>query len=317
MVKVPVAYIVFNRPRHTRETFAAIREQRPAKLFIIADGPRPNYPTDADRCREVRQIVENIDWPCEVFRNYSDINLGCKKRVISGLDWVFEIVERAIIIEDDVLPHQDFYKYCEELLEYYKDEDRVMTITGDNFQNGCRRGTAAYYFSKYNHIWGWATWRRAWQKNDPSLSFWPEWKNSKSWRTHARCRKERNYWSKIFDQMYRNEIDTWDYPWTASVWYHGGLTATPNVNLVSNIGFGPDGTHTVTTEDKDGAPTFPLGSLTHPGNLQQNQEADRFVFENSYCGTGEQLSKRFLSFPRVVVKKIVKVVKILRHCAGS
>lgn len=131
----PIAYIIFNRPRHTRETFAAIRAQQPAKLFIIADGPRPGHPTDAERCREVQEIVEQIDWPCEVYRNYADENLGLKRRVSSGLDWVFEKVDRVIVLEDDCLPHPDFFGFCETLLERYENDERVWVITGNNFQD--------------------------------------------------------------------------------------------------------------------------------------------------------------------------------------
>ena len=311
MISTPIAYIIFNRPRHTRETFAAIRAQRPAQLFIIADGPRSDHPTDADRCREVRGIVEGIDWPCDVHRNYADENQGCKHRVISGLDWVFSQVEHAIILEDDCFPHPDFYSYCDALLELYKDNDRVMVITGCNFQGRNRRGDAAYYFSKYNHVWGWATWRRAWQKNAPALEFWPRWKESVSWMNEHRDKVERRYWENIFDRMYRNEINTWDYPWMASVWYHGGLTATPNVNLVTNIGFGPDGTHTIAHGDQDGMASYPLGLLTHPAKVEQDRKADRYVFDHTFGGRTQRLSWRILSLPRRIAQKIYRICKQL------
>jgi hypothetical protein len=313
MISTPIAYIIFNRPRHTRETFVAIRAQRPKKLFIIADGPRSGHPADADRCREVREIVEVIDWPCDVSRNYANENQGCKHRVISGLDWVFSQTENAIILEDDCLPHPDFYGYCEELLELYKDNDRVMVITGCNFQNKNWRGDAAYYFSKYNHVWGWATWRRAWKQNDLALAFWPLWKESASWARHMPDKVERRYWENIFDQMYRNEIDTWDYSWTASVWYHGGLTATPNVNLVTNIGFGQDGTHTVASEDQEGLPVYPLGPLTHPEKIEQDRKADRYVFDHHFGGLQQRLHRRLLGLPRRIVGKIIRT---LRRQAG-
>lgn len=306
MHNAPIAYIVFNRPRHTRETFAAICAQKPARLFIIADGPRPGHPTDVERCQEVRAIVEDIDWPCQVQRNYADRNLGCKQRVITGLNWVFSQVESAIVLEDDCLPHPDFFGYCETLLDYYKDDDRVMVVTGNNFQEGLRRGTATYYFSKYNHVWGWATWRRAWRKIDPSLSFWPDWKKSSEWMKHVPEHNEQSYWAGIFDQMYRNEIDTWDYLWTASVWYHKGLTATPNVNLVSNIGFGPEGTHTVLGEDKEGLPVYPLGPLIHPLIVERDSSADRFVFEKLF---GKNEPKSYSQVVHSLRKRLEKLFK--------
>ena len=135
-MNTPIAYFIFNRPRQTRITFAAIRSQRPDKLFIVADGPRRDHQSDLELCREAQRIVEQIDWPCRAYRNYADLNMGLKQRVSSGLDWVFEKVDRAIILEDDCLPHPDFFMFCETLLELYKDDERVWVITGNNFQNG-------------------------------------------------------------------------------------------------------------------------------------------------------------------------------------
>lgn len=313
MLSSPIAYIIFNRPRHTRETFAAIRAQRPSKLFIIADGPRPNHPTDEERCREVRKVVDYIDWPCEVHRNYADQNLGLKRRVSSGLEWVFGQVERAIVLEDDCLPHPDFFTFCQSLLERYEKDERVWVITGNNFQDGQKRGDAAYYFSKYNHCWGWASWRRAWQHYRGDLNFWPEWKDSADWRKKAPDRVERRYWSDIFEKVWRGEIDSWAYPWTGSIWYHGGLTATPNVNLVTNIGFGPDGTHTVASEDEGGLPSYPLGTLTHPEKVVQNRSADRYVFDHTFGGLQYRLRSRFLQLPRRFAGHLLGLVKPLSH----
>ena len=311
MFKTPIAYIIFNRPRHTLETFAAIRAQRPAKLFIIADGPRPSHPTDAERCREVRNIVEHIDWPCEVRRNYADQNLGLKRRVSSGLDWVFGEVERAIVLEDDCLPHPDFFTFCELLLDRYESDDRVWVITGNNHQGGRKRGNAAYYFSKYNHCWGWASWRRSWQHYYGDLPFWPEWKMSRGWLSKTPDLIERRYWNNIFDKVWREEIDSWAYPWTGSVWYHGGLTATPNVNLVTNIGFGPDGTHTVASEDQDGLPSYPLGPLTHPTMVEQDRKADRYAFDHHFGGIHGRLLTRVRRLPRRIAGKLYRSVKSL------
>lgn len=139
----PIAYIAFNRPEHTRKTIQVVREQRPSQLFIIADGPRPGHPTDVDRCAEVRTIMDQVDWPCEVQHNYAEVNLGLKCRVSSGLDWVFSQVDRAIVLEDDCVPHPDFF-FCDGLLERYADDDRVSVIAGNNFQHGRRRGDGSY-----------------------------------------------------------------------------------------------------------------------------------------------------------------------------
>jgi hypothetical protein len=281
---VPVAYFVFNRPQHTAWTFNAIRAQRPSQLFIIADGPRFGHPGDVERCSAVREIVAHIDWPCRIHRDYADNNLGLKRRVSSGLNWVFGQVDRAIVLEDDCLPQPDFFTFCESLLDRFASDEHVWVITGNNFQDGARRGTASYYFSRYNHCWGWATWRRAWQHYSGDLQFWAEWKAGSDWQEMIPDQVELDYWASIFDMVARGEINSWAYPWTASVWRHGGLTATPNVNLVQNIGFGPDSTHTITDETMAGPPSFPLGVLTHPDNIWCDVEADRYVFDHHFGG---------------------------------
>lgn len=317
MATPPIAYIVFNRPRHTKETFAAIRAQKPAKLFIIADGPRFEHPTDEQRCREVRKIISNIDWPCDVHRNFAEQNMGCKKRVSSGLDWVFEQVESAIVLEDDCVPHPDFFSYCANLLERYAADERVWVITGNNFQGGRKRGDASYYFSKFNHCWGWATWRRAWSQYKVDIPFWQTWKLSTDWTNKTPDLVERKVFGDLFDRVSRGEIDTWDYQWTACVWYHGGLTATPNVNLVTNIGFGPDATHTMADNDQNGLPARPLGLITHPTRIQQDKQADRLIFDQNFGGKNHphRLRNRFkyrydqlLRSPQWLVKQIRRLV---------
>lgn len=304
MSTTSIVYIVFNRPRHTRQTFAAIQALQPTKLFIISDGPRTGHPTDVERCREVREIVEHIDWPCDVYRNYANTNLGLKSRVSSGLDWVFEQVDHAIVLEDDCLPHPDFFSFCETLLERYEYDERVWVITGNNFQDGQKRGNASYYFSKFPHCWGWATWRRAWSHYQGDLPFWPEWSLSNDWRKKLPDRVERSYWHTIFEKVCRNEYDSWAYPWLGCVWHNGGLTATPNTNLVTNIGFGPDATHTVIDIDKNGIPTGSLGLLTHPDQIQQNNQADKFVFDHVFGGNEQRFLRKIFKFPKWLFKKL-------------
>ena len=318
MTNTPIAYIIFNRPRHTRQTFEAIRAQRPETLLIIADGPRPGHPTDAERCEETRAIVDNIDWPCTVLRNYSDVNMGCKYRVSSGLDWVFEQVETAIILEDDCIPHEDFFPFCDDLLERYSNDERVWVVTGNNFQHGKKRGEASYYFSKFNHCWGWATWRRAWQHYRVDIPFWPEWKNTPDWRKKLPNSIERSVWSNLLDRVKQGEIDTWDYQWTACVWFYGGLTATPNVNLVTNIGFGPDATHTVSAGDEEGLPIYPLGPLTHPSSVKQNYTADRHVFDHNFGGLDhpDRLKNRIHRRWKQLLRSPQWLVKKIRHLLG-
>jgi hypothetical protein len=280
----PVAFLIFNRPDTTARVFEAIRQAKPPKLLVVADGPRPDRPDDVEKCKAARAIIDKVDWDCAVLTNYSDVNLGCKSRVSSGLNWVFDTVEEAIIIEDDCLPHPSFFQFCEELLEYYRHDQRIMVISGDNFQFGRKRTEYSYYFSRYNHIWGWASWRRAWQYYDLKMKLWQEisdgsWLESILGETQAV-----KYWTKIFQTAYDNKVDSWDYGWTFACWIQNGLTILPNVNLVSNIGFGADATHTSraiqsVVNNPVREMSFPL---QHPPFITRHFEADRFTWENIY-----------------------------------
>jgi len=296
-LQTAVLFVVFNRPDTTARVFAAIRQARPPRLYVAADGPRETREGEAKRVARVRQIATAVDWPCEVFTLFREKNLGCKHAVSEAITWFFRKEDQGIILEDDCLPHPDFFSFCESLLIRYANDERVYAITGDNFQNGLKRGDGSYYFSRYNHVWGWASWRRAWQRYDINLSFWPEWKRSAQWFSELPDSVERRYWEKTFDRMHAQEIDTWDYQWTASIWHHGGLTATPNVNLVSNIGFGRDATHTVRTEGAMAEmPTGAIGEITHPEKVTRDFIADSYVFVNAIAGRKEKLLKKILSF---------------------
>ena len=242
MLNTPIAYIIFNRPRQTAQTFAAIRAQKPRHLLIIADGPRKNHPTDIERCQETRAIVKEIDWPCHVQLNYSDENLGCKRRVSSGLDWVFEQVESAIVLEDDCLPNNDFFVFCDKLLQRYATDERVWAITGNNFQGGRRRSDAAYYFSKYNHCWGWATWKDRWESI--------EWDANKLISDITQSELEHIFdlggkfpYFRMLQEQAEGKIDSWAIRWHASMFLQSRLTIYPNRSLVGNTGFDNSGTH--------------------------------------------------------------------------
>ncbi|MBF9022612.1 glycosyltransferase family 2 protein [Rhodobacterales bacterium FZCC0069] len=298
-LQTAVLFLVFNRPETTARVFEAIRRAKPPRLYVAADGPRGDRPAEAEWVAKVREIATAVDWQCEVKTYFQEENLGCKRAVSSGINWFFEQEEQGIILEDDCLPHPDFFTFCENLLGRYAKDDRVSVITGDNFQNGVRRGEASYYFSRYNHVWGWASWRRAWQKADMDIRFWPQWKRSSSFRELWPDSVSRRYWTKIFDRMYRAEIDTWDYAWTASVWYHGGLTATPNVNLVSNIGFGPNSTHTVSSDSPLACrATTAIGEIVHPKTIEPDVAADHYVFDHTFGGRALRFPQSLLHTPR-------------------
>ncbi len=292
-MKEAVLFLVFNRPQTTAQVFEVIRRVQPPRLYVASDGPRADQWCEVDLVKEVRKIATRVDWPCELRTLFRDKNLGCKKAVSSAINWFFEQEQQGIILEDDCLPHPDFFQFCEILLDYYADNERIFAITGNNFQNGQKRGNASYYFSKYPHIWGWATWQRAWQHYQRDISFWPEWSQSEDWLRKTLNRAERRYWRKIFDRVYQDKIDTWDYQWIASVWYAGGLTAVPNVNLVSNIGFGKEATHTRRISPLANLATEPIGEITHPSVVKQDIEADHYTFRKVY-GLEKKIKQLFM-----------------------
>ena len=317
MNATPIVYIVFNRPWHTSITFNVIKKLKPKYLFIIADGPRSWVKDDIKKCEEVREIVNDIDWDCDVKRLYAEENIGLKARVSSGLDWVFEQVEEAIILEDDCLPNMDFFRFCNELLVKYKKYESIHVITGNNFQDGKIRGDGSYFLSKYNHCWGWATWRRAWKNFDKSIKFWDEWKASETFKNLISDPIERGYWTLIFEKVYRGEINSWAYPWTASVWHKGGMTIMPNVNLVSNIGFGEFATHTKSSKSKQAnVPSLPLdGKIAHPSKLIIDEDADAYNFNHAFGGKYMRWPYKVIIMPRKISGKIKR--KLLDCLRGS
>jgi hypothetical protein len=243
-LKTPVAFLIFNRPNTTERVFREIAKARPRKLLVVADGARPGRAGEAEKCAAARVIIERVDWDCEVLKNYSDVNLGCKRRVASGLDWVFDTVEEAIVLEDDCLPSPSFFPFCEELLERYRFDSRVMQICGSNFLKGWKRSEYSYYFSSYGPIWGWASWRRAWKLYDVEMKLWPEFRGKRLFEDFCLNHEEVEQRQGIYDKVFSGEIDTWDYQWGFAKLANSGLSITPNANLISNIGFGADATHT-------------------------------------------------------------------------
>ena len=279
-LSTPVAFIIFNRPDMTARVFEAIRQAEPPQLLVIADGPRPDQPGDVEKCAAARSVVDQVDWPCEVLTNYSEVNLGCKRRVSSGLDWVFETVEEAIILEDDCLPHPSFFRFCEELLERYRDDERVAMISGDNFQFGRSCTAYSYYFSRYTHIWGWASWRRAWNNYDVDMELWPQIRDGNWLNDLLHDGKLVRYWTNIFERVYRGEIDTWDYQWAFVCLMHRGFTILPSVNLVSNIGFAMDATHTDSRSRLSALEICEMKfPLKHPPFLICDSQADKYTFD--------------------------------------
>ena len=294
MTDVPVVLLVFNRPEITARTFAAIRAARPATLLVVADGPRPDRPGEAALCAATRAVVAEPDWPCRVLRDYSETNLGCGRRVASGLDWAFERVDQAIVLEDDCRPDASFFPYCAELLERYRDDPRVMMISGDNFQDGRLRGPASYYFSRYPHVWGWASWRRAWRRYDFTMAGWPELAKTGEWLgRHTADPLMAAYWRRCFTAAASGRVDTWDYQWLFACWAHDGLAVAPNRNLVENIGFGADATHTTGDGRRLALPAAAMDfPLRHPAEMAPCAAADTYEERHHYLSGRARLKAR-------------------------
>ncbi|MBI5405850.1 glycosyltransferase family 2 protein [Candidatus Kaiserbacteria bacterium] len=281
----PVALIIFNRPLETGRVFAAIRQARPSRLLVIADGPR--HDGERELCDSARAVIDTVDWPCVVEKNYADVNMGCRERIISGINWVFEQTERAIILEDDCLPHPTFFPFCAELLEKYKDDERVMTITGlCLFQKKIGSSIQESYFpTLLPQTTGWATWRRAWKLYDPDMQAWPALRDARALAPtfHHPAGYER--FERVWDDYYYQRPgvkDSWDGQWAFACVRQGAVCLTPTVNLISNIGFNARGTHSHEATDQSDMPLYPMQfPLIHPAELVINREVDALFYRYS------------------------------------
>jgi hypothetical protein len=321
--KPAVAFCGFNRPDCTKVVFEEIRRYRPEKLFLLADGPRSTVPTDKLRCEAVREIMKSVDWNCEVKTNFSDVNLGCKKRMSSGIDWVFSQVEEAIFLEDDCVPCQDFFKFCSELLVRYRDNPKVVNITGTNYQRGRVRGKFSYYFSRFPHIWGWASWRRVWKQYDVSMISWPK-ARQEGWIEKACPSMEQAFWIDYFNKIHDGTVDTWDCQWLYACWRSNGVGIIPNVNLITNIGAGHEATHTKGETGSLEIATGTLGDLVHPREILVDDAADSFTFETQFGGGRPREEKPISLMHRVMARntftqkyqKMKTFLKMLFNVAG-
>ena len=242
-LNTPVAFIIFNRPDTTKRVFEAIAQAKPPVLLVVADGARTNRVGEAEKCTATRAIIEKVNWDCTILTNYSETNLGCKKRVASGLDWVFEQVPEAIILEDDCLPDPSFFRFCEEMLERYRDDERIGMISGTNFLEKPAH-PSSYFYSMYPHIWGWASWRRVWKNYDVDMQQLDALRDDVNFQQRFSSTAEFRHWMKVFSTVRDGHIDTWDAQVTSLFFQQNYLSIYPSVNLISNIGFGADATHT-------------------------------------------------------------------------
>lgn len=280
-MKSPVLFLIFKREDTTKVVFERIREARPPKLYIAADGPRQNVPDEKEKCERTRAIVDNIDWPCEVHKLFQDQNLGCGKGVSTAISWFFSQEEEGIIIEDDILPHIDFFKYCDEMLEKYRDDERIQLIAGRNaFYNGYP-SEVSYYMSSLFHIWGWASWRRVWNtyEFDTQNLSRDEFISKITKRLPL---KTVYYYEKIFDIMYNHGCDTWDYQLFFNQILYDRYTIMSYKNLTENIGIGSeDAAHTTSSNNKEALfKSISPYPIVHPAEISTDVKADELYCHN-------------------------------------
>lgn len=300
-METPVALLVFNRPHTTQKLFKAIRQAKPKKLFIIADGPRKDKPKESLLCEETRAIFSQIDWKCEVYKRYSDVNIGLKENVSSGINWVFENTEKAIILEDDCLPTPDFFKFCEENLDRYQHDKRIMMICGTNLLGEWKPNCQSYHFSYHQHCWGWATWKRAWSYYDSEMSLWKK-ECFQNQLKHLVGNHQRYLsYKNRFDNVYTNKVSSWAIRWHYSCLTQSGMSIIPAVNLITNIGFGEDATN---TQSKDLRAFLPTRKMQFPLQLPETVIRDIDYEDKIFTRHGTRRRKKISRlFKRIFEKK--------------
>ncbi|NOT77557.1 MAG: nucleotide-diphospho-sugar transferase [Bacteriovoracaceae bacterium] len=295
--QTPILFLIFNRDDTAQAVFNEIKKQSPKYLYVAADGPRVHKAGEAENCRRTRAIIDQVDWDCEVKTLFRESNLGCGRAVSEAITWFFNNVEKGIILEDDCLPDPSFFSYMEELLLKYENDERVSAISGDNFIAKPLPNNESYFFGIYHHIWGWASWRRAWNGYDLKMTKWVASRDSGLLEKIFADKAERAYWTNILNACSEDKIDTWDYQWTFNCWNKEALVIHPNVNMVKNIGFDDRATH---TKDDNGfsLEVFKMNfPLKHPLLVERNKKLEKAMWEKSFKPQG-RLSR--------IVRKIFK-----------
>lgn len=281
-LKSPVLFMIFNRPDVTLDVFKKIREAKPSHLYVAADGPRAEK-NEEDLCQQTRSVINQVDWDCQVKTLFRENNLGCKYAVSSAIDWFFSNEEEGIILEDDCLPSSEFFIFCDVMLDKYRFDHRIRHIGGSNFQNGIRRGQESYYFSKLTHVWGWASWKRSWMDYDVELAKYHSLDSNYYFKNVFDDSYLVDIWEGIFNRLVKGEIDTWDYQWSIINFFNNGLSIIPNVNLISNIGFGENATHTTETDSIFSRIKLEqLGTIIHPKIVVADNDADHLTLSTEY-----------------------------------
>ena len=313
MVRHPVVFFLFNRPDLTRLVFEVIRRAAPSTLYLIADGPR--HETDGPLCTEARAVVQSVDWHCTVHTLFREQNLGCGRSVASGIDYVFEREEAAILLEDDTFPSDSFFSFCDELLDRYRSNPAIVHIGGVSFWASRISTQESYYFSNYSHVWGgWATWKRAWSHYDFQLSDFPNTEMDRTLHSISHNKNEYQYWRRIFQLVQNGSIDTWDYQWMYACWKQQGLSIIPTVSLIKNLGFRSDATHSLTAHPVEQTVTNQeIYELVHPQSIKRNKKLDRRTFKAFYRNSNWTIS----TLTKKLVWQIYVVYRFIKNIVLS
>lgn len=274
-MKTAIGLSVYNRPETTAAVFAAIAAAQPRRLFVFADGPRS--PADATLCQRARAVTERVDWDCEVSYEYAERNLGARSRYSSGVNWIFEHVDDAIVLDDDCVPHPSFFRFADEMLDRYRDDERIMMVSGSNYLERWRDDSQSYHFSLFGGVWGWATWKRAWQLYDATMSTWPDEQVRSRIRTLIDDEDIWQFQARRFEALFNKRDDrySWDLPWSLSRLVHGGLTVVPAVNLVTNLG-NAEGRGLTVDHSLARLHALPIDfPLVHPAEVEPDRGYDR------------------------------------------
>lgn len=317
ILEVPVAMIVFNRPDTTCRVFEQVRKIKPVKLYIISDGPRKQKEGEKEKVAEVRRYVEtHIDWECEKHFVYADENMGCQSRVVSGLNFVFQNEEEAIILEDDCVPSIDFFWFCEQMLFQYKDDERIMQISGCNIVPE-HKIKESYLFSVFCNVSGWATWRRAWEKFDFSMKEYPEFRKKKIiYRLFPESAAQ--IIEGEMDRVYDGRMNSWAYRWLLARMVNSSLGITPAVNLVENIGFGRE--DATNTKEVNTRFQYDIGAMEYPilarPTVYRDYDFEKMMAAKLYhVNVVQKLIVRYL--PDEIVTKIKKVYYKIQRQNGE
>ena len=296
-LRIPVLLIIFKRPDTTRQVFEAIRQAKPPRLYVAADGPRPGKPGEAEQVQATRDRVRQVDWEFEVKTLFRDQNVGCGIGPSTAIDWFFEHEEAGIILEDDCLPNRSFFVFCQEMLELYARDTRIMQVSGVNPQQGWQRDPGYdYYFSEAGITWGWATWRRAWKLYDYTIPHFREAVRKNYLADFYIVREKVDWVMNCLDEAHRGlpTIDWWDFQWEFIKFTNSGLSVMPNVNLVTNIGFGADATHTFSESKFAMTETTGLAfPLRHPPFMIRDVQSDeRYYARNTRKSLADRMKQR-------------------------